>query len=163
MRDARPGLWEFLPAMQFRQSRRKGKKMTIREQNLEALAPIIATFKIKQTAGVDDVNDGHVGRAVTLTASGVAPTGNGELVLGKLISLTHGNNDNGARLAAVQIGGVCRLPVTSTVPAVGNRVVGGGSGTVKQAPSGSVPAGGHIGRGVVLEVNGTTDCVIFLN
>ena len=73
--------------------------------------------------------------------------------------------DDGDRLATVQIGGVCRLAVASPYPAVGNRVVGGAGGTVKQAPALTAddPAGGNIARGTVLEINGTTDCVILLN
>ena len=75
------------------------------------------------------------------------------------------DNDDGERLATVQIGGICRLAVSATVPSVGNRVVGGGNGTVKQAPAlgGDDPAGGNVARGTVLVVNGTTDCVILLN
>ncbi|MDH4157268.1 MAG: hypothetical protein OEW00_08335 [candidate division Zixibacteria bacterium] len=138
--------------------------MSIREQNLETIAPVLATFKISQTANVDDLKDTHIGQPVTLTGNNEAgPIGDGDIVLGKLISLTLTDNDDGQRLATVQIGGICRLAVTTTVPVAGDRVVGGASGTVKKAPSGTVPEGGHIGRGIVLEVNGTIDCVIFLS
>ena len=138
--------------------------MSIREQNLETIAPVLATFKISQTASVDDLKDTHIGQPVTLTDDNEAgPIGDGNIVLGKLISLTLTDSDDGQRLAAVQIGGICRLAVTTTVPTVGDRVVGGANGTVKKAPSGTVPDGGHLGRGIVLEVNGTTDCVIFLS
>lgn len=139
--------------------------MTIRNQNLESIAPVLATFKIKQTAGVDDLKDANVGQPVTLSGGNeAAPIGDGDQLLGKLISLTLSDNDDGQRLATVQIGGVCRLAVSGTVPAVGNRVVGGLGATVKQAPAvASDPAGGNIARGTVLEVNGTTDCLILLN
>jgi hypothetical protein len=57
------------------------------------------------------------------------------------------------------------LAISATYPAIGNRVVGGTTGTVKQAPvlAAYDPAGGNIARGTVLEVNGSTDCVILLN
>ena len=135
--------------------------MSVRNQDLESIAPVLVTFEIKQTGSVDDLKDANIGQPVTLSASGeVGPVSAGTIVMGKLISLTLSDNDDGDRLATVQVGGVCRLAVSATVPALGNRVVGGTAGTVKQAPTGTVPAGGHIGRGVVLEVNGTTDCVI---
>lgn len=140
--------------------------MPIRDHNLDAIGELYATFKVKQTAGVDDLDDADIGKAVTLTASNeVGPGTDGAQFLGKLIDLTLENRDAGARFATVQIAGVCRLPVTTTVPAIGNRVVCGANATVKQAPSlaGNDPVGGNVGRGTVLAVNGTTDCVILLN
>ncbi|MFQ5452899.1 MAG: hypothetical protein ACE5D6_01775 [Candidatus Zixiibacteriota bacterium] len=139
--------------------------MTVRDHNLETVAPILATFKIKQTSSVDDLKDTNIGEAVAITGNyEVGPLADSGQLLGKLISLTLSDADDGERLAAVQIGGVCRLKVSATVPAIGNRVVGGGNGTVKQAPTvASDPAGGNIARGTVLEVNGSTDCIILLN
>ena len=140
--------------------------MAIRTQDLETVAPILATFNVSQTAGVDDLKDANIGEPVTITGNyEVSPIGAGELLLGKLIDLTLTDNDDGERVATVQIGGICRLAVSATVPSVGDRVVGGTSGTVKQAPAlgGNDPAGGNIARGTVLSVNGTTDCVILLN
>ncbi|MEW5795787.1 MAG: hypothetical protein AB1772_05450 [Candidatus Zixiibacteriota bacterium] len=140
--------------------------MAVRTQNLEAIAPVLATFSIHQTAGVDDLKDADIGEPVMLTGSNeIGPLTNNSQLLGKLISLTLSDNDNGERQATVQVGGVCRLAVSTTVPVVGNRVVGGGNGTVKQATvlTGYDPAGGNIARGTVLAVNGTTDCVILLN
>ena len=140
--------------------------MTIRDHNLDTIAPIFATFKIHQTATVDDLKDVNLGQPVMLTGnSEVGPiTANGQL-LGKLIALTLSDNDNGKRLATVQIGGICRLAVSTTVPSVGDRVVGGTAGTIKQAPvlTGYDPAGGNIARGTVVDINGTTDCLILLN
>lgn len=139
--------------------------MTIRDHNLETMAPVLGTFKIHQTGGVDDLKDANIGEPVTLTGNTeVGPLGTDEQLVGKLISLTLTDADDGQRVATVQIGGVCRLAVSSPAPAVGNRVVGGGSGTVKQAPTVAAdPDGGNIARGTVLEVNGTIDCVILLN
>ncbi len=140
--------------------------MAIREQNLEAIAPVLATFTISQTATVDDLKDANIGEPVELSAGNEAgPVSVGGQLLGKLISLTLSDNDDGDRLATVQIGGVCRLTVSATVPTVGNRVVGGISGTIKQAPAlgADDPAGGNVARGTVLDVNGTTDCLILLN
>ena len=140
--------------------------MGIREQNLETLAPALATFSISQTAGVDDLKDADIGKAVTLTDDFTAgPCGSGSILLGRLVALTLSDGDDGKRKATVQIGGICRLPISATYPVVGNRVVGGTGGTVKQAPvlAGYDPAGGNIARGTVLEVNGTTDCTILLN
>ncbi|HEX2897815.1 MAG TPA: hypothetical protein VHP63_07180 [candidate division Zixibacteria bacterium] len=140
--------------------------MSVRDQNLEAVAPVLATFTIKQTAGVDDLKDTNIGQPVSMTASGeVGPIAAGGILLGKLIDLTLTDKENGKRLATVQVGGICRLAVSATVPVVGNRVVGGTAGTVKQATvlSGFDPAGGNVARGTVLSVNGTTDCIILLN
>ncbi|MFH2048998.1 MAG: hypothetical protein ABIJ12_06100 [bacterium] len=139
--------------------------MSVRDQNLEAIAPVLATFNISQTAGVDDLKDDNIGEPIMLSASNeVGPiTAEGQL-LGKLISLTLTDNDDGERLATVQVGGICRLATSATYPTIGNRVVGGTSGTVKQAPTvASDPAGGNIARGTVLEVNGTSNCIILLN
>ncbi len=140
--------------------------MTIREQNLDMIAPLTATFAIHQTADSDDLKDVDIGAAVTLTGNyEIGPCTDGSQVLGRLIALSLTDADNGERVATVQIGGICRLPITTTYPEVGNRVVGGAGGTVKQAPAltGDDPAGGTIARGTVLEVNGTTDCTILLN
>jgi len=139
--------------------------MTIRDQNLETIAPVLATFSISQTGDVDDLKDADVGNAVALSGNGeIGPLAADGQLLGKLISLTLSDGDDGERVATVQVGGICRLPVSATVPSVGNRVVGGGSGSVKQAPTvASDPDGGNIARGTVLDVNGSTDCVILLN
>jgi len=140
--------------------------MSIREQNLEAIAPVLATFKISQTGGIDDLKDADIGKAVMLTGDyEVGPCTDGSILLGKLITLTMTDRDNGERLATVQIGGICRLQITETYPAGGDRVVGGTDGTVKQAPAMTAyaPAGGNIARGTVLEVNGTSNCTIHLN
>ncbi|MBU8934038.1 MAG: hypothetical protein KOO62_08515 [candidate division Zixibacteria bacterium] len=139
--------------------------MSVRDQNLEAVAPVLVTFDIAQTAGVDDLKDADLGNPVMLTGSNeVGPITNGSQLLGKLLSLTLTDNDDGQRLATVQVGGICRLAIGTTYPTIGNRVIGGASNTVKQATTvASDPAGGNIARGTVLEVNGTTDCVILLN
>lgn len=139
--------------------------MSVRNQNLETVAPILATFKIKQTASVDDLKDANIGEPVELSGnSEVGPSSAGGQLLGKLISLTLTDNDDGDRLATVQVGGICRLAISTTYPTVGDRVVGGTAGTVKQAPTVSTdPAGGNIARGTVVDVNGTTDCLILLN
>lgn len=139
--------------------------MTIREHNLETIAPVLATFKVHQTDSVDDLKNADLGGPVTMTGnSEVGPLGADGQLLGKLISLSLTDADDGERVATVQIGGVCRLAVTTPVPAVGNRVVGGGSGTVKQAPAVAAdPDGGNIARGTVLDVNSTIDCLIILN
>lgn len=140
--------------------------MSVRDQNLDAVAPVLATFTIKQTAAVDDLKDVNVGQPVKLTASGeIGPIGAGDILLGKLIDMTLTDRDNGKRLATVQVGGICRLATSATTPVVGNRVVGGTAGTVKQAPvlAAFDPAGGNVARGTVLSVNGTTDCTVLLN
>lgn len=140
--------------------------MAVRTQNLETIAPVLATFGLHQTGGIDDLKDADIGEPVMITGSNeIGPISNGGSLLGKLISLTLSDNDDGERQAAVQVGGICRLAVSATVPSVGNRVVGGTTGTVRQAPAltGDDPAGGNVARGTVLAVNGTTDCVILLN
>lgn len=139
--------------------------MPVRDHNLESLAPVLATFKIKQTSNVDDLKDAQIGHPVMVTASNEVgvPTNGGQIV-GKLVALTLTDADNGKRVATVQVGGVCRFNISTTFPVVGNAVVGGTAGTVKQAPAlgGSDPAGGNIARGTVLAVNGTSDCLLLL-
>ncbi len=139
--------------------------MTIRPQDLETIAPVLAAFAISQSAGTDNLKDSDIGHAVTLTDNyTVGPCTDGSVLLGKLVSLTLTDADDGERVATVQIGGICRLPVSATVPSVNNRVVGGANGTVKQAPAlgGNDPAGGNVARGHVLAVHGTTECTINL-
>ncbi len=140
--------------------------MTIRDQNLDTVAPVLATFKISQTATVDDLKDTNIGEAVSLSDDNeVGPIASGDSLLGKLVALTLSDADDGDRVATVQLGGICRLTIATTYPTVGDRVIGAGSGAVKQAAAlaGNDPAGGNIARGTVIAVNGTTDCVILLN
>ena len=140
--------------------------MTVRDHNLESIGEVFATFKVHQTAGVDDLSDSDIGKAVKLTANyEIGPGTDGAQLLGRLVALTLTDADDGKRLATVQVGGVCNFPITTTYPALGNRVVCGASGTVKQAPvlTGYDPAGGNLARGTVLSVSGTTECTILLN
>ncbi len=139
--------------------------MSVHEHNLESIAEVFATFQIKQTGGVDDLTDADIGKSVTVTGNyEVGPGANGDLLLGKLIGLSLEDGQDGARVATVQIGGVATMSTTTPVPVVGNAVVCGAGGTVKQAPAlaGDDPAGGNIARGTVLSVNGTTDCTLYL-
>ncbi len=140
--------------------------MTIRAQNLETISPVYATFAIKQTATVDDLKDTNIGEPISLTGDyEVGRTSAASILLGKLVALTLSDADDGERLATVQIGGICTITVSATVPSVGDRVVGGTAGTIKQAPALAAddPAGGNIARGTVIAVNGTTDCTVILN
>ena len=140
--------------------------MGIRDQNLESTGAIFATFSIKQTAGVDDLKDSDIGKAVKITGNNqVGPTTDGSVFLGKLVDLTLTDAEAGKRVATVQISGVMTVPITTTNPQVGDRVVGGAGGTVKQAPAltGYDPAGGNIARGTVIAVNGTSECTLILN
>ena len=109
--------------------------MTIRAQNLETIQPVYATFGIHQTDTVDDLKDENIGEPVSLTGDyEIGRTSAGSILVGKLIALTLSDADDGERLGTVQIGGVCTLPVSATVPTVGNRVVGGTAG-ISFAPS----------------------------
>jgi len=140
--------------------------MGIRDQNLEATGAIFASFRVKQTGGVDDLKDADVGKAVTLTGDNQAgPATDGSVLLGKLIDLTLTDAEAGKRVATVQIGGVMTLPITTTYPAVSNRVVGAAAGAVKQAPALTDydPAGGNSARGTVIAVNGSAECTLILN
>ena len=139
--------------------------MGIRDQNLEATGATLATFSIKQTAGVDDLKDSDIGKAVKLTGNNqVGPATDGSVFLGKLVDLTLTDAENGKRVATVQICGIMTIPITTTYPTIGDRVVGGASGTVKQAPvlTGYDPVGGNIARGTVIAVNGTSECTVVL-
>ena len=51
--------------------------MAVRDHNLEAIGAVYATFKVKQTASVDDLTDANIGQAVTLTASHEVGPGRG--------------------------------------------------------------------------------------
>jgi predicted RecA/RadA family phage recombinase len=140
--------------------------VTVRSQNLETINPVYATFSIHQTDSVDDLKDTNIGEPVSLTGDyEVGRTSTDSILLGKLVALTLTDADDGQRLATVQIGGICTLPISATNPAVGDRVVGGTSGTVKQAPAlaGNDPAGGNVARGTVIAVGGTTECTLILN
>lgn len=140
--------------------------MTIRSQNLESIHPVFATFDINQTASVDDLKDANIGEPVSLTGDNeIGQTSAGSIFLGKLVALTLTDADDGVRLATVQIGGICTVPISTTYPTVGDRVTGGTAGTVKQAPAlgGNDPAGGNVARGTVIAVNGTSDCTLILN
>ena len=139
--------------------------MNVRKQDLDVISPILVTFTIKQTSGVDDLKDANIGEPVIISADGeTGPISDGEQLLGKLVGLTLTDKDDGDRLATVQIGGVCRLAIGTTFPVAGNRVIGAAGAKVKQAPTvASDPAGGNIARGTGLSVNGTTDCMILLN
>jgi len=139
--------------------------MGIRDQNLEATGATFATFSIKQTSGVDDLKDSDMGKAVRLTGNNqVGPATDGSVFLGKLVDLTLTDSDNGKRVATVQIGGIMTVPITTTYPTVGDRVVGGANGTVKQSPAltGYDPAGGNLARGTVIVVNGTSECTVIM-
>jgi hypothetical protein len=140
--------------------------MTVRDQNLETVGFLCATFKIHQTAGVDDLKGVDIGKAVSLSGNNEVSLGtNGGQLVGKLIDLSLTDADVGKRVATVQIGGICTLGSAATTPVVGNRVVVNGAGAVKQAPvlAGYDPAGGNIARGTVIAVNGSTDVTLILN
>jgi len=139
--------------------------VSVRDQNLVTISPVFATFRIHQTTGSDDLADADIGCAVALTGDyEIGPAADGDAVLGKLISLTLSDADAGKRHATVQLGGSMDLPITTTYPTLGDRIVGGAGGTVKQAPAlaGNDPAGGNVARGIVLAVQGTTSCTVYL-
>jgi predicted RecA/RadA family phage recombinase len=140
--------------------------MAVREQNLETTGAVYLTFDISQTSSVDDLKDSDIGKAVQLVSSNrVKATTDGAVVLGKLVALTLTDADNGKRKATVQVTGVMMLGISATYPVIGNRILGAASGKVKQAPvlTGYDPAGGNTARGLVLSVNGTTDCTLLLD
>lgn len=139
--------------------------MSIREQNLEAIGAVYASFKVHQTAGENDLADSDIGKAVTIAGNYEVSLGsNGGVLLGKLIDLSLTDADTDGRIATVQIGGIMTLPAVATVPSVGNQVVINGSGSVRQAPAlgGSDPAGGNVGRGTVVDINGTNEVTLII-
>ncbi|MCI0531012.1 MAG: hypothetical protein L0Y74_03570 [candidate division Zixibacteria bacterium] len=139
--------------------------MSPREQDLDAVGPVYASFNVKQTAGSDDLTDADIGKAVTVTDDNeVGPCTDNSVFVGRLVDLTLTDAEEGERIATVQVKGIMTVPVAATVPVVGNRVVGAAAGAVKQAPAlgGNDPAGGNISRGTVIAVNGTTDCKVLL-
>jgi hypothetical protein len=139
--------------------------MSVRTQNLETAGAVYLSFAVQQTGGIDDLTDADLGKGVELTDDYevTAATAGGKL-LGKLIALTLSDADSGQRQATVQVAGVMSLPISTTYPVIGNQVVGGGTGTIKQSPAlaGNDPAGGNIAHGNVIAVNGTTSCTLIL-
>jgi len=117
------------------------------------IGALYATFDVHETGGVDDLAETDVGKAVALSGSNETGFGSdGGALLGRLEAVRNG-------LATVQIAGVVRLDVNTgkTAPTVGDRVVVDGAGKVYQAPAlaSDDPAGGNVGRGTVLAVDGT--------
>jgi hypothetical protein len=140
--------------------------MSVRDQNLENVGAVFATFKIHQTEGVDDLKDDDIGKAVAITDDYEVGFGSdGEVILGKLVDLTLTDADDGKRVATVQVGGVATLPATTTLPSLSDRVVVDGDGSVRQAPAlaGNDPAGGNVARGTVIAVHGTSEVTLILN
>jgi len=140
--------------------------MSVRDQNLENVGAVFATFEIYQAGDVDDLKDEDIGKAVAISDDYEVSFGSdGDVLLGKLADLTLTDADQGKRVATVQVGGVVTLPATTTVPELGDRVVVDGDGSVKQAPAlaGNDPAGGNVARGTVIAVHGTTEITLILN
>lgn len=139
--------------------------MTVRVQDLQTVGFQTATFKVHQTTGSDDLVDADIGKAVTILGNyEVGPGSDGDILIGKLISLSLTNADEGKRVATIQVGGVCTLFAAATVPGVGDGVVVNGTGSVKQAPAlaGDDPAGGNVARGTVVAVNGSSEVTLIL-
>ncbi|MBD3170147.1 MAG: hypothetical protein GF307_11735 [candidate division Zixibacteria bacterium] len=140
--------------------------MSVRTQNLDAVGAVYATFDIYQNVGLDELDDDDIGKAVTMTGSYECGFGSdGGVLLGKLVAISPTNGGNGERKATVQVAGIMTLPMVETNPTGGNRVVVDGSGSIKQAPAlgGNDPAGGNVGRGTVIAVNGTSSATLILN
>jgi len=126
------------------------------------IGALYATFQIHKSGEFYDLNETHLGHAVSLCGNNEINLGSdGSMLLGRL---EHVNGN----LATVQIRGVVRLALSAgkTAPIVRNGVVVDGAGKVYQAPSipGGTgdPAGGNIARGTALSVNGTTECDVLL-
>jgi len=139
--------------------------MAIRELNLETVGAKYASFKIHQTGSVNDLSNTDIGKAVAIVGNYEISLGSdGGKLLGKLVDLSLSDLDGTNRVATVQIAGTMTLSAAATVPVIGNRVVINGSGSVKQAPvlTGYDPAGGNVGRGMVIDVNGTSEVTIIL-
>ena len=84
--------------------------MSVRNHNLETVAPVLATFKIHQTAFIDDLKDANIGEPVALTGnSEIGLYQNEKTFIGKLVALTLCDGDDGERVATIQLGGVCRF------------------------------------------------------
>ncbi|MBD3233140.1 MAG: hypothetical protein GF315_05395 [candidate division Zixibacteria bacterium] len=140
--------------------------MTVRNQNLDAIGAVYATLDIYQDAGVDQLTDDDIGKAVTLTDNYECGLGSdGDLLLGRLMGFSPYDANDGQRKAVVQITGVMTLPIVETYPTLGDRIVVDGAGSIKQAPAltGYDPAGGTVARGTVVSVSGTSTATILLN
>jgi len=138
--------------------------MAIREHNLETTGAVYLSFKVHRTGDENDLNDDDIGKAVALAGNYEINLGSdGDKLIGKLIDLSLTDLD-ASRVATVQVAGVMTLAADTTVPSLGNAVVVNGDGEVRQAPalSGYDPAGGVVGRGTVIDVNGTSEVTIIL-
>lgn len=126
------------------------------------IGALYATFSIHKTGNQYDLNESHIGDAVALSGNNQINHGtDGAKLLGRLEHVS-------GELATVQIRGVVRFALASgkTAPNVGNGVVVNGAGKVYQAPAvpggSGDPAGGNIVRGLVIAVNGSSDCDVLL-
>ncbi len=126
------------------------------------IGALYATFQIHKSGEVYDLDETHLGHAVSLCGNHEINLGSdGSMLLGRL---EHVNGN----LATVQIRGVVRLALSAgkTAPNVRNGVVVDGAGKVYQAPAipGGTgdPAGGNIARGTTLSVIGTSECDVLL-
>lgn len=128
--------------------------MTTHNHDLQAIAPVLATFDVQQVDGIDSLKDVNLGDPVSLTGDlEVGPVWDGSLVLGKLIALTLNDCDDGDRAATLQIGGVCKFRCEPLTQLEGT-VVG-------SAVPGLVSSGGN-GRGLIIRVKDGT-CTVLLD
>lgn len=105
------------------------------------IGALYGTFTIDVTGEDYDLDSDDVGKAVALSGNNEVDFGaDGGRLLGRLEHVQDG-------VATVQVAGVVRLPVTDTVPSVGDSVVVNGSGSVKKTGV------SEEGRGVVISVD----------
>ena len=126
------------------------------------------TMKISATAGQTitqtDIDNGVTSCVITdnnTVGKGIA----GGHILGKVVWVSSELIAGSAvpQLCSVQARGVARFIYASTTPAIGNLVEADGTGKVRQATTGTVPAGGLKHRGYVIAVDsGAGTCDVWL-
>ena len=126
------------------------------------------TMKVSTTAGQSftqsDIDAGTV--ACVITDNNTIGKGTaGAHLLGKVVWVSSDLIAGSLvpQLCSIQARGVARFAYVSTAPAIGNKVEADGTGKVRQASTGTVPAGGLKHRGYVIAVDsGAGTCDVWL-
>ena len=136
------------------------------EKSFPTIQPQYVMFALHQTGGTDDLKDANIGEAVSLTGNfEIGRSMQNSIIIGKLVALTLDDLHNGQRLATVQVAGICTFRVSDEPnlrPSVGDRIIGGQPGKIKQGVAERAWPGGTLGRGTVIDVNGN-ECKVILN
>jgi len=135
--------------------------------NVGAGSDLILTMAVDTTSTKDftqtDLDNGLT--ACVVSANGEIGMGSaGDKLFGAVVGVgPDENGDNIPDYCQVAVRGVHRFLINGTAPAVGQMVEVDGAGKVRIASADAdIAAGGHLARGQVINVSGTTYCDVFL-